>query len=208
MIKASQIRAARALINLTREELAKLSGVSAATIHNIENELRATNASTLNKLVSTFENLGISFIGQTGVELNTKIVRLFYGRSGLEEFLNDVYNSISEHPDNIIRVMGVDETQFMKNLNKDFVASHLNRMQALKNIEVRVLTNRKHDHVRLQYVSYKLMPDPYFSLLPSYIYANKLAYVMWEPLQVVLIEHPRLSEAGVKQFDFIWDTIR
>lgn len=208
MIKASQIRAARALLNLSREELAKLSGVSAATIHNIENELHATNVATLDKLEVAFENVGILFIGQTGVEMNTKIVRLFQGQRGLQEFLNDVYNNISDNEPHIIRVTGVDESKFMRKLNQDFTKHHIQRMLNLKNVQVRVLTNVKHDNIRLQYVSYKHMPEPYFSLIPSYNYANKLAYVMWEPLQVVLIEHHKLAEAGVKQFDFIWDTIR
>ena len=208
MIKAPQIRAARALLNLSREELAKLSGVSAATIHNIENELHATNATTLDKLEVAFANAGIIFIGQTGVELNTKIVKLFYGQSGLEDFFNDVYRSISDNQKHTIRITGVDESKFMQSLSKDFTSQHIQRMLGLKNVEVRVLTNARYDHIRLQYVSYKHMPEPYFSLIPSYNYANKLAYVMWEPLQVVLIEHPKLAEAGVKQFDFIWDTIQ
>ena len=208
MIKALQIRAARALLNLSREDLAKLSDVSAATIHNIENELHATNAATLDKLAVAFANAGIIFIGQTGVELNTQIVKLFHGQTGLEDFFNDVYKSISDNKNHIIRITGVDESKFMQSLSQNFTSKHIQRMLELKNVEVRVLTNAKHDRIRLQYVNYKHMPEPYFSLIPSYNYANKLAYVMWEPLQVVLIEHPKLAEAGVKQFDFIWDTIR
>jgi transcriptional regulator with XRE-family HTH domain len=163
MIKASQIRAARALLNLSREELSKLSGISAATIHNIENELHATSAATLDKVVASFEKAGIAFIGQSGVELKAEIIKLFYGEAGLQDFLNDVYKTINTQEKQILRVTGVDESKFMSSLSKDFTGHHIQRMLALKNVEVRVLTNSKYDHIRLQYVSYKLMPEPHFA---------------------------------------------
>ncbi|GJE51459.1 hypothetical protein GOFOIKOB_4518 [Methylobacterium tardum] len=56
-----QIRAARALLNMSRDELAALSGVSARTIDNLESEARtpiqATQIAVMSALMSGVEFL-------------------------------------------------------------------------------------------------------------------------------------------------------
>jgi transcriptional regulator with XRE-family HTH domain len=63
MIDAAQIRAARALLDLSQAELAKLASVSAATVKRLEaaTEVRGA-AETLWKIESTLEERGIEFI--------------------------------------------------------------------------------------------------------------------------------------------------
>ena len=64
MLSSSQIRAARALLNISQTELAKLSQVSTRTIARIEtDEEEAMNANqkTIRKLKKTLEEAGIAF---------------------------------------------------------------------------------------------------------------------------------------------------
>jgi transcriptional regulator with XRE-family HTH domain len=63
MIDAAQIRAARALLDISQEELAKLASVSAATVKRLEaaRQLRGA-AESIWKIESTLERLGIEFI--------------------------------------------------------------------------------------------------------------------------------------------------
>ncbi len=67
-LTAAQLRAARALINITQEELATKAGVATKTIATFESEGRAPRDATLVKLRSALEGVGIVFIEtDTGV---------------------------------------------------------------------------------------------------------------------------------------------
>lgn len=65
MITAVQIRAARAAVGWSAEELAKNSGVVRRTIVNIETNsgVPSANAQTLQKIIAALEAAGIEFIG-------------------------------------------------------------------------------------------------------------------------------------------------
>lgn len=65
-ITAAQLRAARALINITQEELASRAGVAAKTIASFEAEGRAPRESTLVKLQATLEGEGVVFVESNG----------------------------------------------------------------------------------------------------------------------------------------------
>ncbi len=74
MITASQIRAARALLDWTARDLAVKSAVSLATIQRLERQtgIPASHGRTLADLKRAFEEAGIEFIGtpeQPGVVL-------------------------------------------------------------------------------------------------------------------------------------------
>lgn len=68
MITGSQIRAARALLNITAEELAKKSRVSYATIHRMEasDSVPESYTSTLNKVKKALEKEGIMLTSENG----------------------------------------------------------------------------------------------------------------------------------------------
>lgn len=65
MIISSQIRAARALLRWSAENLASNAGVGVATIRRLEltEGIPSSNAQTLNLIKKTFESAGIEFLG-------------------------------------------------------------------------------------------------------------------------------------------------
>jgi transcriptional regulator with XRE-family HTH domain len=65
VITSEQLRAARQLIRLTADDLAKISGVGVATIRRFElmTGVPSGNARTVEALQKTLEKLGIEFIG-------------------------------------------------------------------------------------------------------------------------------------------------
>ena len=65
MITSAQIRAARALVDWSRERLAKESGVGASALMRLEsaNGIPSGNIKTFDAVQKTFENAGIEFIG-------------------------------------------------------------------------------------------------------------------------------------------------
>lgn len=65
MITSYQIRAARALINWSAQDLAIKSGLGVATIRRMElaDGIPSSNAQNLDQIKRTLESLGIEFIG-------------------------------------------------------------------------------------------------------------------------------------------------
>ena len=78
-IYPEQIRAARALIDWTREDLAKASGVTIRTLARIEGAQTIPRQTTLKALCSALEAAGVEFIpgngGGPGVRLANWPVR-------------------------------------------------------------------------------------------------------------------------------------
>lgn len=78
MIASEQIRAARALLRMTAQELSAASGVGLATIKRLEagDGLPPAHAQTLDKLRKSLEAAGIEFLGLPedgpGVRLRSK----------------------------------------------------------------------------------------------------------------------------------------
>ena len=66
MITSGQIKAARALLDLTVADLAKLAGIGFTTMVRLEssgNQIPAGNVKTLNSVKLAIEKAGIEFIG-------------------------------------------------------------------------------------------------------------------------------------------------
>ncbi|WP_127114022.1 helix-turn-helix domain-containing protein [Shimia sediminis] len=70
-----QCKAARAMLNLSQGQLAKLSGVAESTIIPFEKSQRRPHNSTLDRLRIALENAGVEFIpangGGAGVRLTS-----------------------------------------------------------------------------------------------------------------------------------------
>lgn len=69
MITSQQLRAARALLGIDQCELARLAGLSPATIQRMEasNGVIRGNVGSLNKLANTLEASGIELIGEGAI---------------------------------------------------------------------------------------------------------------------------------------------
>ena len=75
-IRPEQIRAARALLDWTREDLSAASRITIRTLARIESAQTVPRESTLNALTATLEDAGVEFLaengGGPGVRLNRR----------------------------------------------------------------------------------------------------------------------------------------
>ena len=62
MIDGRQIRAARAILGWTREDLLAASGISMSALLRMEGGLADSRGSTLNKVVKALAKVGIEFV--------------------------------------------------------------------------------------------------------------------------------------------------
>jgi predicted transcriptional regulator len=67
MLNGPQIRAARAWLDLSQEELAEITGVAKRTIARIEKSLTVPHDRTLREIQQALESRGVVFIFESGV---------------------------------------------------------------------------------------------------------------------------------------------
>lgn len=65
-ISAAQVRAARGLLNWSRDELVTVSGVPKSTLVRLEDGATAPRASTITAIRKALEAAGVEFIPQNG----------------------------------------------------------------------------------------------------------------------------------------------
>ncbi len=98
-LQATQVRAARAILEWSQEELADRSGVGVTTIRQIENGYASRRNTTIN-LRGTFENAGLEFLENEGVRRRTDMFRLLDGTDSCmklyDEFLHAVHTGVDE----------------------------------------------------------------------------------------------------------------
>jgi transcriptional regulator with XRE-family HTH domain len=78
-ILPQQLRAARALIEWTREDLANASGLTVRTLARIESSQTTPRPATLDALAAALEAAGIEFIAQNGGGPGVRLARRLDG---------------------------------------------------------------------------------------------------------------------------------
>jgi predicted transcriptional regulator len=64
----AQLRAARALLDWTRNDLKDASGISPETIKNIETGKFKPQKATIDKIINTFAERGVEFMGHRQIQ--------------------------------------------------------------------------------------------------------------------------------------------
>jgi len=213
MITAAQLRAARGLVDWTRNELAKAAGVSPETIKNIEHGIFRPQEETAERIVKTLALHGIEFTENNGVCMRKDSVIRFEGVDGFKKFMDDVYE-VAKNPESAISgskqicVSNVDDRLFVKYLG-DYSPLHSRRMNELKNVKVRVLVQEQDlfSAPEAKYIEYRGNPNQVVNNVPFYVYGDKLAILMFgeEPApQIVVIASASVSKAYREQFEILW----
>ncbi len=212
MPTVEQIRAARALIGWSQGELAQHSSLSQTGIARIENGTNHPNASTLDKIISAFDASDVEFIGETGVKKRANEVKKFYGKNGLIEFMDDVYNSAKTNkgkrsfynvkPGNWINVLG-----------EEWWYNHVKRMAiCTKKEDTRILIpNGNRNLISSGYASYRWFTNK-FQLNANrtmYVYDGKLSFVTFtkdsKQVEILVLKNQDFANGVEALFDIAWE---
>ena len=205
MITAAQLRAARGLLDWTRADLAKASGLSPETIKNIEHGIfKPTEATTLS-IVNTFAVHNVEFTENDGVRKSEKLLKTFIGSGGYIGFLEDIMETMKD---------GGKTCQF--NYSDSIISMHGNThldkynetMQSIPNLDARCLVPEGDTFFPVKHCVYRWLKKAHDSAIPYYLYGDKVAMLASAPgqeLQWVVIFSPSLAQAYYKQFEKFWN---
>lgn len=202
-----QIKAARAMLDWSRAELAAASDVSEANIVRLEAG-GDSRKETLEKIHNAFESHGIVFTQTGGIEPARPELRTFVGQNGFRAFFDDVYATIRDMGGEVV-IIGSDEDDFIKAFGNEFLSIHKSRMEKLKNFNMRCLIEEGDmNFLATEYCTYKWSPREQFQSVPFYIYGNKVAFIQFNvpvdaPL-IVVVQSKAIADAFRLQFDGMW----
>lgn len=204
MISPKQIRAARALLNWKQSDLAEASGLSLTAINNIENGSANPRAATLEQIALSFKAHRIVFIDGDGVKIDNNITQIFEGENAIQLLFEDILDTFKDGPKSEIMVSGVDENFFLTSAPHTLI-EHIKELDVL-GVGKKLLSCEGDTNFISSPQAYRWVPKEQFSNLTLfYIYGDKWATIIWDPLQVIIIDHKWLAESYKRQFMFIWD---
>jgi transcriptional regulator with XRE-family HTH domain len=100
-LQATQVRAARAILEWSQEELADRSGIGVTTIRQIESGFSSRRNTTIN-LRGTFENAGLEFLENEGVRRRTDKFRLLEGADSCQKLYDEFLQAAHAGADEIL----------------------------------------------------------------------------------------------------------
>jgi transcriptional regulator with XRE-family HTH domain len=102
-ICASQIKAARALLDWSQEELAKASDVSLSTVRNFENGF-CLRRDLVTQIRKALEKAGVEFTECEGVSRRNDAVKVYRSADSCEMFFNNLLQTVEKHGGDILCV--------------------------------------------------------------------------------------------------------
>lgn len=204
LITADQIRAARALKNWSQTDLAERTGLAVPTIANIELGKQTPGKNTLEKIITSFETAGIEFIGERGVQKKEQTTQVFRGQEQFKQFYDVIYQSLLDNNDEVL-VGNVDEREFIKYLDEETLLLHVERMKHLNSHYKILVCEDDYFFPVTSYAEYRWIDKEEFSSIPFYVFADKLAIILWmdEPL-VFLINDAAATTVYREKFMLQW----
>lgn len=204
MPTGNQIRAARALLDWSTDELSKRSGVNVKSILNYEGEISGLHQSTLEKLLHALTTGGIEFLPGEGIRKKDRMVETLEGRDAYQKLLDDIYNTLKDTGGEVL-IAYVDEAKGIEIASKDFLQKHLDRLKKA-NITERLLVREGDPNLIAPVFAYHAIPEKYFSPHQFYIYGAKIAHLArLDPPKAIVINDERFASSMRGMFNFAWD---
>jgi transcriptional regulator with XRE-family HTH domain len=208
VLDARQIRAARALMDWSQEDLATASTLSVATIRKIESGHISPRGRTTELIRRALEDAGLEFLEPDGVRHRPEDISVYLGNEGFRDFFDDIYQTARKKGGEIV-VVCTSEVFFNAALGDEFRFAHYQRMSALKDrVSVKCILTENGDVLpATAYCEYRWISKHYVDSVPFYVYDDKYAIITLESdsPKIIVIQSRSTAEAFRHQFYSMWE---
>lgn len=204
-ITRRSMRAARAFLDLKQVDVENATGVSAHVLSRYELGKSGLSEKSKDAVVSYYEASGIEFMEYEGIRRKASGPRILEGTDGFKRFIDDVYETMRHGGE--VCVTNVDERQFER-WQGHHAHGYLSKMAEIENLTFRILVCEGDDYrTAAQYAQYRELPKAYFGDVPTYIYGDKKAEILFgeDTVTIYLFDNQPLAEAERRQFRLLWE---
>ncbi len=206
MIEPAQIRAARALLDWTIEDLAKASGLNKDSIKNAERSHTQPRTTTMAAIRDALERSGVVFTEGSGVRLRNEIVRIYEGLPGIEKLYSEIYQQALTAEKEFVQ-FGL-RYRDIKNFHSDtFIKDYSQKMTAIgKNLFRCIVSEDERELKKANYARYRYWAAEKFLGVPFYVIGDSLIIISLrgDRSQAILISDKKIAEEYRLNFDVMW----
>ncbi len=208
MISSAQIRAARALLDLSQKETAEGASIAMTTLSGIEGGNTTPSQETARKLQSFFEGCGLEFFEPNGVREQPQDIE-YRGQRGMQKFFDSVYES-GRHGSDICIFNGVPH-ELVRWAGEDFYNAHAARMQSIKTrYSIRCIVKEGEGNlIGSGFAEYRAIPATKFHDKTFYVFGERVAFFTFgNELLIKVMRGQDLADSMRVLFNFAWDAAR
>lgn len=210
MITLEQIKAARALIGWSQEDLSKHANLSKAGIAKIENGSNTPTMTTITKIIGAFDEADVEFLGTEGVRKRAGNIKTYKGIERFKIFMDDVYLTACNDGGDIC-LFNAKPENWLNLLGTEWCQQHGNRMIDVKdNYTFRALAEEQDDLLIGQsYIQYKWFPEALFNDRAFYCYGGKLAFMDFQEndVSIWVLNHTAFADGFRTLFQISWNHV-
>lgn len=209
-LTARQIRAARALLDWSQEDLANAAQLSVATIRKLELGYISPRQATTHDIRHALEDAGLEFIEPGGVRHRPEEIQIYQGHDGAKEFFDDVYKTAKKKSCEVVLVHSSAQ-KYLSEVLGDYRSIHVERMTAImknKPFVKCIVTEDSGPLWASAYGEYKLISKSYVDSVPFYVYDDKYAIIVSEAdpsPKITVIQSRVIADAFRRQFYSMWE---
>ncbi len=215
-ISPDSLRAARALINISQQELAERIGISRPKVSRYEDKKTteqgkpvSLSQKNLENIFSYFQSRGVRFTDYGGVEwIPENEVRTLSGVLGFKSLMDDVY-AFAKDEGGTIEILNGTPDLFIKWLGQSWYDMHAQRMLAVKdNIHFRILVGQdEQQFIATGFAEYRRVPNELFNTQTVYIYGAHVAVFSFyeDDLDIKVFKANGLIQSLRLLFDMCWE---
>lgn len=205
MVTVEQIKAARALLDWTQDDLANAASLSKPSINTLERRIANPKMETLVAIQKALEKAGVEFTEGPGVKLKSTVLKtqIFEGEDSLVRLVHDIFETLV-NTDKELMISGIAEEKY-KTVGGENIKALVDK-RVKHGIKTKLLSCEGDTNFLEPISHYRWISKELFSKTPWYVYDNKYAIFLWgPPKKVVLIENAEIAECYRQQFNALWN---
>ena len=196
MITIEQIKAARALLGWTQDDLVEKSGISKPAINNLERRSVVPRGETLRAIQDAIEEAGVEFTEGPGVRLrvNKLKVEILEGSEAIFRLFNDFLETLRHADNKEVLGCGIDDKQFFDAGGERIAKIFLRNRDAGLIHKCMILEGDTYLIEPLEV--YRWVPADIFSQVPYFVWGHKYCIILWgPPMKIVVIENKEIADS-------------
>jgi transcriptional regulator with XRE-family HTH domain len=205
-VNAHQIRAARAYLNWSQEDLAAAAELSIATIRQIETGHISPRDKTMEAIISALEQSKIEFT-PSGVRQRGDDVTILEGDDCYMQLLDDIYHTTKGKGGEVLFIYADSS------LSTEEEILSLNRTRK-DGVKWRFLTVEGNNCLTYPIEEYRWLPKKFFKRNIQVIYGGRVAMGCTidksrnQTTKMIIVDSAPLAESTRNLFEFIWESCR
>ena len=210
MITPTQMRAARAMLDVSQGHVADHLGIAANTLSKIESGQSDISVTRNDEIRKFYEREGIEFSENDGVRWSREEITIYEGHDQFFDFVDDVYNTVKKtggelclfnsKPKNWINILGQERYNM-----------HAKRMGDLGDKITVKITSKKGDtnFIAKSFAEHRWVSEELFNDVIFYVYGDNIAFMTFEEdnSRVLVLKHEEFARGFRILFNIAWDSV-